>query len=328
MEPKKLKKTLIESIKAGLPVLIKGSPGVGKSDIVAQVAKKLKMNLVISHPVVSDPTDFKGLPGIVDGEAEFLPFGDLRKLINAKKPTIAFLDDLGQAPAAVQAAAMQLILARRVNEYKISDKVVFIAATNRREDRAGVTGILEPVKSRFATIIELIPSADDWTEWAFKNDMPPEIIGFIHFRPNLLCTMEATSEIINHPCPRTIAFCGKLINAGLDDLEVLAGAVGEGCAAELVGFMKVYKSLPNIKTILTKPDKATVPNEPAALYAVVAALVEKISKETYRNILRYGYRLPADFSVLLVRDAIRKQPSIQNTKMFINWVAIHKDILL
>ena len=328
MNAKQLKETLRKTVKAGLPVLIKGAPGVGKSDIVVQVAKELKMDLIISHPVVSDPTDFKGLPGIVDGEAEFLPFGDLRRLIKAKKPTIAFLDDLGQAPAVVQAAAMQLILARKVNDHKISNKVIFIAATNRRQDRAGVTGILEPVKSRFSTIIQLDPTADEWIEWAFENDMPAELISFIHFRPSLLHSEKSTADIVNHSCPRTIAYCGKLIKAGLDDIEILSGAVGEGCAIELVGFMEVYKSLPNISAILTDPQNAIVPTEPAALYAVVSALTEKITMDNASRILKYGNRLPADFSVLLVRDSIRKEPGIQNTKAFIRWVTLHKDVLL
>ena len=317
-----------KAVKAGLPVLVKGAPGVGKSDIITQVARELKYDLVISHPVVSDPTDFKGLPGIVDKKAEFLPFGDLRKLIEAKKPTIAFLDDLGQAPAVVQAAAMQLILARQVSGHKISDKVVFVAATNRREDRAGVTGILEPVKSRFATIIELEPTADEWIEWAFENDMPAELIGFIHFRPALLHEGSSTADIVNHPCPRTIAYAGKLINIGVDDIETLAGAIGEGCAVELVGFMEVYKSLPNISAILTDPSNAIVPTEPAALYAVVSALVDKVTKDNANRVLKYGNRLPADFSVLLVRDVIRKNPEIQNTKAFIRWATLHKDVLL
>lgn len=328
MNAKQLQKTLKKAVKAGLPVLVKGAPGVGKSDIITQVAKELKYDLVISHPVVSDPTDFKGLPGIVQGKAEFLPFGDLRKLIEAKKPTIAFLDDLGQAPAVVQAAAMQLILARQVAGHKISNKVVFVAATNRREDKAGVTGILEPVKSRFATIVQLEPSADEWIEWAFENDIPSELIGFIHFRPALLYDCAATADIVNHPCPRTIAYAGKLINIGVDDIETLAGAVGEGCAVELLGFMQIYKSLPNISAILTDPSNAIVPKEPAALYAIVSALVDKMTVDNSNRVLRYGNRLPADFSVLLVRDAIRKNPKIQNTKGFIKWATLHKDVLL
>lgn len=328
MSPKELKEVMLKAMSAGLSVLIKGAPGIGKSDIVEQVAADLDMELIISHPVVSDPTDFKGLPGIVDGKAEFLPFGDLRKLIEATKPTIAFLDDLGQAPAVVQAAAMQLILARQINGKKISDKIVFVAATNRRQDRAGVTGILEPVKSRFTTILGLEANADEWIEWAFEHNIPSEIIGFIHFRPSLLNVEEATADIVNHPCPRTIAAAGRLLQAGLNTHEVLAGAIGDGAAAELIGFINVYQNLPNISAILLDPKKAEVPTEPAAQYAVVAALVEKVTEDNADRILTYGDRLPADFSVLLVRDMIRKEPKVQSTKGFVNWAVAHKDILL
>jgi len=328
MSPKELKKALLKTTAAGLPVLIKGAPGIGKSDIVSQVAEELDMDLIISHPVVSDPTDFKGLPGIVNGKAEFLPFGDLRKLIDAKKATIAFLDDLGQAPAVVQAACMQLILARRVNGHKISDKIVFVAATNRRQDRAGVTGILEPVKSRFATILELTTNADDWIEWAFQNDVPTEVIGFIHFRPALLNTEETTADIVNHPCPRTMAAVGELIKAGLTDIETIAGAVGEGCAAELTGFLKIYKDLPSIEAILLDPEDVVVPTDPASVYAIVAALTEKATENNADRIFKYANRLPIDFNILLVRDMLRKEPKIQNTRSFINWASKHQDALL
>jgi len=328
MNAKQMKVVLTKCIKNGLPVLIKGAPGVGKSDVVTQVAAELKMDLIISHPVVSDPTDFKGLPGIVDGKAEFLPFGDLRSLIQAKKPTIAFLDDLGQAPAAVQAAAMQLILARRVNGHKVSDKVVFIAATNRRQDRAGVTGILEPVKSRFATIIELTPDLDSWSEWALANDVPPQILGFLNFRPNLLCTNEATADIVNHPCPRTWAFASKLIQIDLTDIQSLAGALGEGCAVEFVGFMRVFDSLPNIQTILLDPENTTIPNEPAAMYAVVSALVNRVSDKTFKAIVTYADRLPADFGTLLIRDCVKSNPNIQNTAAFGQWAIKHANLLI
>ena len=40
-----------------LPVLITGRPGIGKSDIVEQVAQATDHELLISHPVVEDPTD-------------------------------------------------------------------------------------------------------------------------------------------------------------------------------------------------------------------------------------------------------------------------------
>src|SRR5688572_28860406 len=155
MTPSQLEGFLAFCFTNRLPVLIKGKPGIGKSDITEQAAIAANCKLIISHPVVSDPTDYKGLPFAMNGEAHFLPYSDLKKLIDAKEPTVFFLDDLGQAPAAVQAACMQLILARQLNGHKISDFVTFLAATNRKEDKAAVSGLLEPVKSRFASIVEL-----------------------------------------------------------------------------------------------------------------------------------------------------------------------------
>lgn len=155
MYAKQLESLLTFMFEENLPVLIKGTPGIGKSDVVAQAAQKIGWPLIISHPVVADPTDYKGLPFAVDGHAKFLPFGDLEKLLETKTPLIYFLDDLGQATPAVQSAVMQLLLARQINGHKISKEVRFVAATNGRADRANVQGILEPVKSRFASIVEL-----------------------------------------------------------------------------------------------------------------------------------------------------------------------------
>jgi hypothetical protein len=61
-----------------MPVLIKGAPGTGKTDIVTSACCKAGVELIISHPVgVDEPIDYKGLPALRDGHAEFLPFGAL-----------------------------------------------------------------------------------------------------------------------------------------------------------------------------------------------------------------------------------------------------------
>lgn len=328
MRPNELINLLAKTIPGGLPVLIKGAPGTGKSDIVTQAANAAGADLVLMHPVVCDPTDFKGLPAVVDDEAEFLPFGDLYRLMNAKTLTVAFLDDLGQAPAVVQAAAMQLILARQINGHMISDKVVFIAATNRREDRAGVTGILEPVKSRFATIVELAPNVDDWCGWALANGVPVELVAFARFRPELLTSPGVvTNDIVNRPSPRTVTNLGKLYALGLDGVEVLGGAAGAGFAAEFIGFVRVWQSLPSIDAILLAPEKAPLPTEPAALYAISTALATRTTPDNAGRVLRYLTRLPEEFGVLGVRDATRRCPKAANCKEFIQWATTHQDVL-
>lgn len=328
MRPAELSSLLSKTIPAGLPVLIKGAPGCGKTDIVTEAADDSGANIVLMHPVVSDPTDFKGLPAIVKDKAEFLPYGELTQLMEAKTTTVAFLDDLGQAPAVVQAAAMQLILARKINGHKISDKVVFVAATNRREDKAGVTSILEPVKSRFATIVELTPNLDDWCGWALDHNVAPELVAFVRFRPELFNSPGAiTNDIVNRPSPRTITNLGKLYAAGLDGLEVLSGATGQGFATEFIGFVRVWQNLPSIDAILLAPEKAPVPEEPAALYAVSVALATRMTADNAGRVIRYADRLPDEFGVLCIRDAMRVCPKAANNKEMIKWAVSHQDVL-
>jgi MoxR-like ATPase len=122
-----------------LPKLLKGAPGIGKTDIIKQACADASQHLIISHPVVSDPLDYKGFSYVIDNEAHFLPFGNLNQLIPAQPPSTYFLDELGQAPASVQAAAMQLVLERRINGQRVSDLVTFLTATNRKTDQAWVS---------------------------------------------------------------------------------------------------------------------------------------------------------------------------------------------
>jgi len=143
--------------------------------------------------------------------ATFLPFGDLMRALKTTKKLVWFLDDLGQASPAVQAACMQLLLARQIDGHKIPDKVTFVAATNRRTDRAGVSGILEPVKSRFGIIGNLEPDLNDFKQWWYKTDYPVEPLGYLNFQEGDLHNWEPTADIVNQPCPRTWENVGKIL---------------------------------------------------------------------------------------------------------------------
>ncbi|AVO43511.1 ATP-binding protein [Simplicispira suum] len=324
--PQKASHLLAAFMAANTPVLLTGAPGIGKSSIVEQAAASIGYDIILSHPVVSDPTDAKGLPWpSKDGaSATFLPFGDLARAINATRPTLWFLDDLGQASPAVQASYMQLLLARSVNGHKLPDCVTFAAATNRRSDRAGVSGILTPVLSRFGTVIEVEVSVDCWTQWALGAGMPPELISFIRFRPNLLHVFDPTkrsNDMENFPCPRTWAFTGKTLNMALpEDLEftAIAGAVGEGAAFELRAFLKMYRSnMPSPDKIILDPDNAPIPDRPDMIWAVCSALARKASDSNCGRIFRYAERLHGDgkseFATLMVKDTTRLHPEVHDT---------------
>lgn len=330
MKPSELTKLLETAFNRKRKVLIKGKPGIGKSEIVEQAASLAGADLIISHPAISDPTDYKGMPAIVESgaAATFLPFGDLVKLINATKLTICFQDDIGQASPAVQAALMQLNQARRVNGHKISDHVVFCGATNDTKHMAGVMGMIEPLKSRWDTIVELDTDIDDWTLWALGHDMPPELVAFLRFRPALLSDFKPTRELTNSPCPRTWACVGRWLNDGVKNRDVFTGAVGEGATTEFWSFLDMFSQLPNVDGILMDPDGATVPDKPNALYAVTSALARKATPNNFERVLRYLVRLPKEFEVCCVRDSFRLTPAVQMTRAYVEWSVRNKDVLM
>lgn len=321
------------SVKNNFNTLVVGKPGIGKTDIVKQVALQENVRLIISHPVVSDPTDYKGLPFAgSDNIAHFMPFGDLNELITAKEKTIFFLDDLGQAPPSVQAACMQLLWGGQINGHRVSEHVSFIAATNRKQDKAGVSGILEPVKSRFASIVELEVNTDDWIrDYAIPNNMPVELMAFIRFRPELLEKFEPSKDMSNSPCPRTVANVGKMQNAGLDkkiEREAIRGAAGEAFAAEYTGFMQIFRELPSIDEIILNPKKAKVSEEPAVLCGIAAMLAHRMSEQTIEAMITYMDRLPDEINVCTMKDAITRKKDLAHTKAYINWSVKHADLLL
>lgn len=330
MNAQNLAKLLEAAIPAKLPILITGAPGIGKSDIVNQAAAALKAQAIISHPAVSDPTDFKGLPwpDASKGAANFLPFGEFNKALTATSLTVWFLDDLGQAPPAVQAAAMQLLLARRVNGHVLPDCVSFVAATNRRTDRAGVAGILEPVKSRFAAIVELQADVDSWSRWAVNHGIAPTLIAFLRFRPELLSKFVASADMTNSPSPRTwtrLSALEGLHLPGAIESEAFAGAVGEGAAVEYLAFRKLAAALVSIDAILLDPAKAAIPSKPAELFAVSTALAARATDKNLGRVATYATRMLQDgkgeFAALTLRDATRRNPALASTDDFITKIA-------
>jgi hypothetical protein len=323
--PSQLSSLLQACIPARLPVLITGAPGIGKSDIVAQAAKAAAHDLLISHPVVEDPTDSKGLrfPAADGSGARFLPFGDLAQAIQSQRPLVWFIDDPGQASPAVQAAKMQLLLARRIGEHALPDHVTFLAATNRRVDNAGVSNVLDPLKSRFATIVELEPSLEDWTRWAVRNSVPPVLIAFLRFRPDLLVSQERTREIENRESPRTWGHVARLLPVLPPELQLagITGAGGAGAAGELIGFMRVWRDMPSVAEILAAPHSARIPETLAAQNAIATALGHAANENNFDRVMVYADRLVDaglnEFAVMLVSDAVRRDASLAATPAFV-----------
>lgn len=327
LSPSQLVVFLTAAIKAGKPTLVTGSPGIGKSDIIEAVSKALRMQMYISHPVVEDTTDQKGIPAkISDTRAGFLPIGQLADILEAKQPTLWFVDDLGQGTPSVQAGYMQWLLARQCGGKHLPDCVTMVAATNRRSDKAGVSGMLEPVKSRFCSIVELRTDIHEWSSWALTKNgaISPTLIAFLRLRSDLLSAFNPTADMTNSPTPRTWWNLASIEGWKLPrDIEhvAMAGAVGEGPATEYLAFRSLCASMVSVDAILADPMGTALPKTPSERYAVCTGLAARANDKTISRIGQYATRLASadmgEFAALTIRDAIRRVPAIANTADYV-----------
>jgi hypothetical protein len=330
-------------------LLIVGRPGIGKTDIVKQACRALKYRLIVAHPVVHNPTHYSGLGWVFqleDGtpQAEFVPYGFLRDLITTTdERLVMFFDDVGQATSATQAAMMQLFLERALNGKKISDMVSFLAATNRREDKAAVGGILEPLKSRFdGGIQHLMAELDPHCKWMMAHRMPIWLIAYERFRPEVVTDWEPSADLVNSICPRTLAFVGEAVNDGLpEDMwqSAFSGMVGVGRTAEMLTFYRYSKNIPNPDAIIMNPDKAEIPMQPEIQYALTTALANKSSEKNFDAVIRYFDRwfeggnfkdgVPrSEFVLAYFKDAIVRHPALKDTQAYVQWFVKHSDVYI
>jgi hypothetical protein len=308
-----------------------GDQGVGKTYIQRQAAQAAKSLNFVIKPAIGDPTDIKGMPWIYrNGDdaihAEFVAFGELQQVYDAIAQGLLcslFIDDLGQASTAMQAGCMSLL-------DKLLGKCSVIAATNRRGN-TGVSGILDPIKSRFGTITTVEANVEDFTEhlidhapdYDLDEDCALDLISFLRFRPDLLCQYKPNADLTNQPNPRTWISAGQQIMLRLPSrIEVAAiqGAVGEGPGGEFIAFRQIRKDMPNLDGIILDPAKAPIPEQLSLLWAVVTGLAAKVTEQNFARIAQYGDRLAkashGEFGALLVRDCVQRNRRVANTPTF------------
>jgi AAA domain (dynein-related subfamily) len=264
MTPAQLQTYLNHLISSQLPIstMIWGAPGIGKSSIVAQVAREHEFEFTDVRLSQLAPTDLRGLPVAEAGISKWYP----PEFLPRQGQGVLFLDELNMAPPAMQGMAQQLILDRRVGNYEVPDGWFVWAAGNRKEDRASVFDMPSPLANRF---LHLHVEADfeSFKTYALAADLHEQIIAFLSFRSSLLHKLDPHQPA--WPSPRSWEMASRLHDVGLD----IAPAVGDGAAAEFAAYCQVYENLPDLDRIFQgKADKISFPQEPSVRYATTIGL--------------------------------------------------------
>ena len=358
--------------KSGLPFLVEGEPGIGKTALIEKAANNVGMDLIVTHPAVRSPIDYGGIPaqtrpaqGKKPAEWDFVPIGDLRRIVSAKKPTVFFMDDFGHGSTATQNATCQLIHARQIGENRISDKVRICAATNRAQDKSGVNPILEHVKSRFKTIVHLEVDVDGWVQWASQCDdvglldrkepMPAILPAFISWKRDMLMDFRPKPGLENSRSPRTVHHVGQLLASGVvtenTAFELISRAADKGFATEFLAFLKLWAHLPDPEEILDNPSMldsmvfekfvwdeqkgkvvtnglAPISQRPDVAFALVTSTAEIVDPDRMDNFVELLSKFQKPVEVLGMLLVKNRGNSHLETSAFIEWATKNQEYML
>jgi len=328
---KDLPKAITTVLAANLVPFIKASPGVGKSQIVSQVAKEYNLKLIDIRLSQYDQTDLNGFPTINENKRSvYLPFetmpieGD--PVPEGYAGWLMFLDEINSAALAVQAAAYKLILDKQVGQYNLHPDVYIVAAGNLATDKAIVNRTSTAMQSRMVHL-NLNVNKDEWLQWAVTSDIDHRVISFIEFRgDDLLHRFDPNHNDDTFPCPRTWQFLSDIVKDREDidthlDLIISEGTVGKGAAREFHSFIKIYSELPNIKDIMANPESIHISNESSIRYALSGYVASNITDSNVDTLYKFIERLPKEFQVLVWRKAIKTNPTLMQSFVLKEWIS-------
>ena len=314
-------------IQAKIVPMLTGSPGMGKSAIVKDIAKTYNLKLIDLRLSQCDPTDLMGFPSIQGQRAGYLPMetfpleGD--PIPEGYSGWLLFLDEFNSASIAVQAAGYKLILDRMVGQKNLHKHVAVVCAGNLETDGAIVNPMSTAMQSRLAHL-ELMTNTNEWLDWAYENGIHRFITSYIKFKPGNLYAFSPDHTDKTYACSRTWEFANRVLKVtDTDDkdlLPMLAGVLSEGVAREFIGFTKIDKDLPKITQIMESPNSVRVPDEPSVLFALTGSISHHANKDNLPPLITYIKRLPKEFQVVTLRETLRRQKDLLSHPAMQEWV--------
>ena len=298
---------VINDIKNAL--MLWGPPGIAKSATIANVAAKHSLELIDLRISQITPSDLRGLPAadVPNKSFEYLPPSFLPRADRPKG--ILFLDEITQAPPAVQAITQQLILDRRVGSLVIPDGWFIWAAGNRQSDKTAVYSMPSALANRFVHF-DIAPDFETWKlDYALEH-VHADIISFLSMRPELLHKMLDTPA---WPSPRSWTIANNFYKVGLD----ISGAVGASTAAEFKAFLATYKNLPDLDKIFAgKGSKIEWPVEESAQYATTIGIQQRCitaDADSLYNALEWmAEKSKPEYGIRLLHELIRMGERVPN----------------
>tara|TARA_Y100000593_G_scaffold2242_1_gene4469 strand:- start:38144 stop:39184 length:1041 start_codon:yes stop_codon:yes gene_type:complete len=293
-----------------LPVLLRGRHGIGKSQVVYQLAANAGLPVVERRASQMTEGDLVGLPSVEGNRTTFNP-PDWFK-VACEEAVVLFLDEVDRATLEVRQGIFELTDSRKLNGHTLHPETIIFAAINGGEHGESYqVNEMDPAELDRWSVWDVEPTTEDWLTWG-KDNVDGLIWDFINQNRNHL---EHTSDIEpnkRYPSRRSwkrlndVLAQADQLEAGPAMFNLAQSFVGFEAAVALNDYAKNYERVVTVDQLLngerTEALAAFSLNEHCALVEKIEA--EEICKtelndDQIGNLANYFVTLPSEAAMKL-----------------------------
>ena len=295
------------------PVLVRGRHGVGKSQVVYQLAKGLGLPVVERRASQMTEGDLLGLPSTDGNVTSWNPPEWFKTACT--HPVVLFLDEVDRATVEVRQGIFELTDSRKLAGFTLhQDTLIFAAVNGGEHGEQYQVGEMDPAELDRWTVFDVEPTTEDWLEWA-GDVVHPVIWNFINQNHTHLEHKDDYEPNKVYPSRRSwhrLSEClaaGSLLDEGSDSsviFNLTNSFVGFEAAVAFKDFVDNYERQVTVEDILDDGKIELTAdfgiNEHAALITKMEQskdFQEKLSAERVQNLANYYITLPSEVAMKL-----------------------------
>ena len=315
---------------ARLPVLLRGRHGIGKSQVVYQLAANAGLPVVERRASQMTEGDLVGLPSVEGNRTSFNPPDWFKQA--CEEPVVLFLDEVDRATLEVRQGIFELTDSRKLNGHNLHPDTLIFAAVNGGEHGENYqVNEMDPAELDRWSVWDIEPTVEDWLSWA-KNNVDGLIWDFINqnrdhlehsgdYEPNKVYPSRRSWDRLN----KVLEGADLLESPGPELFALSVSFVGFEAAVAFNDFAANYDRQVTVEQLLRGERKETLAgfglNEHCALIEKLEAagiFKEEMPKEQLENLGKYFLMLPSEAAMKLW-DAVACKDGVQN-----NVINFHK----
>jgi len=247
-------------------VFLWSSPGIGKSQMVRQIAEEIGQTTGRKTKVVeirlAECSIFE-LMGLMHRDpltnSVVYDAPPIYHVEDEDMIVIYLFDELDKAAKQLQAAALHLVLDKKFWQYELPKNSIVLAAGNPENIDGELFSKFAPeLNNRFRHYL-LEADYPSWESWALENHVNQYVIGFLDTNQHLLYAEDAGFDQTAFNTPRTWMKVSEYLNLMFGDGEIdwdmayldIVGYLGSGLALKFRTFCTTAGLMPRVKDIVS-----------------------------------------------------------------------------